>query len=225
METKFAHEYESEYSEYVSIINRTIDFTSELKRLLGIIQHRTDFIDTCLNIADISYDNVNSILLILKDGYIAQAQASIRFYLELSHLFFFLYKNPERFQEWKNGEEVRPQEIGKFFAREKLQTWFETYEELSGTIIHPSFLFVSKYYGISPSTPKDELQSVLVGRILLQLAYLACKVNHVLCQSVRPFLGSDFQTIVQRYNGIENSIMNLVDDYLVKEKKSLKQFD
>jgi hypothetical protein len=171
-----------------------------------------------------SLESVDAIKLNLRKGYVSQAGILIRWYLELSHLFYYLYMNPEKLIEWFGGRKIRPGEIGKYFEKEQLQSWRDAYELLSN-IVHLNQKFVSGHYRFFHETPKDQIQIMLVGKLLIYAANLSCKINAVLTKIIRPYLDSDYSEIEEMYKTHEKKIIELWEQRNIIENKIMAEYD
>ncbi len=221
---KFDEQFNGEFKEIVELIEEIAGLTRQIKGLLEIIVDRTEIIGTALDVADLSVESVDAIMINLRKGYISQAEILIRWYLELSHLFYYLWKNPSRFKEWLNGKKIKPKKIGEFFEKEKMPSWRDVYEFLS-EIVHNNEKFVSYHYGVDINTAKDQRQIMLVGKLLIIIAYLSCKIDHVLLKIICSYMGSDSAEMVGKYNLFEEKIIELGRMRINIENKIMAEYD
>jgi hypothetical protein len=211
---KFTQEFKEDFKEHIDLIEKIKNFTNELKRLATIVQNREDFIFTSIEFANISIENIDSIILNLESGYLTQSQILLRWHLESAHKLFYLWNKPDKYREWLNGIKIHPGPVRGFFNKKGLPSWLLEYDIISN-IVHSNYKFVSNHFGFDKNREKDEDQINRVGIILARLMLIANKVNYVSVESLRPYMGKDHDDIVEKYNKLDNEVMKLVGKYTV----------
>jgi hypothetical protein len=208
---KFDSLLQSEFSRHMDVINQVADLCDEMGRLLSENYGKEDFIDAVLQFAKISVETPMCIINSLKTGHLAHAHILLRWYLELAHLILYLWKDPQAYNDWKLGKQIRPRKIGEFFDSIGFATWKESYEEWS-KVVHCKYEIVDNYHNIASRTPTNEVQSLILGQALRNTMFISHKCNYVFGKILQPHIGNEYQKIALKYNELEDEIFQLSDE-------------
>ncbi|MFH2035179.1 MAG: hypothetical protein ABIJ45_02150 [Candidatus Zixiibacteriota bacterium] len=221
MKVKF--DLEKEYLEYVDLIQQVKAQTSELSRLLDIVQNRSVIHKTAFELSNISIETVDCIIMNLKYGYLAQVQVLIRWYLEMCHLSRYLIDNDDKYKKWLKGDKVRPKDIGVYFEKIlKFPSWKYYYNELS-EYIHFNPIFIENHYRIELSNHEEvDLHELLVEQSLANVMLLSQKFNYAILEALKSPMGSDFNILKNKCNKVGAQVDEIYRDHLERERKKLE---
>ena len=209
---KFAKAFENELSAAVKLVDEVRDLCNDCGRLLSQAvkqnKHQGEpFPETAIQFTRINHQTIDCIKQNIKEGYLVEVIALLRWHLELSQLFYFLWMNPEKYDRWLAGEEMRPKEIGSFFKREGLATWQETYIVWSN-VTHGNGSAIENCYNYARSTPVDADQVLLAGHALRNLMWFGHKINNVSGNLLKNLINvSEYNPIAKRYNVLEEIVV------------------
>jgi hypothetical protein len=208
--TKFGDEWEIRFGEQLELLHDVSSLTNTMGRLLSENAGRGDFAETSLHFAMMTAESPANILRTLRDGYIAHAVVLSRWYLEMAHLCFYLWSNPDAHKEWLAGKNVRPKDIGQWFNKMGFPTWKETYDDWSN-VVHNNSLVVSAYHTIAARTPVSEGQFLVASQLIRNLLFITTKLNYVFGKTLKPFVGDRYAEIALKYNSFEKRILEISD--------------
>jgi hypothetical protein len=209
---KFEEEFKTIYKEHIDILKKQREYTIEATRLLNIVADKNDFILTASQFSTLSFECLFGISEALEKGYFAQCEVLVRWYLELCHIYRYLWQNPQEFVKWQSGKRIRPKDVGKFFEKMGLESAKETYEALSNAV-HGNDGFINYYYSRSFSSPKNEFQIIFLGKLLVNLMFIAQKFNYVSYQILIPYIGNDTKILISQYESLEEDILKLTKEF------------
>jgi len=215
---KFEQEFSDRFARHIGILGEIRKQTLKMGPMLEEHKEKDEFIETAKQFALINIDSPSCIVACLRSGHIGQAHVLLRWFLEMCHLCYFLWKNPDDYKEWLAGKWKKPSEIGKFFEKMGLATWRKDYEEWSN-IVHGNSNVVTKYHTISNVVEVNEGQVILVGQALRNLLFTSHKFTNIFGKLLQPHIGDAFKEIALRYNELEEQIFKLSDEQNEWEKK------
>lgn len=219
MTAKFEHEFQTLYSKRLQIVSKITSLTDQIGRLLSKHHSKEKFIPTALQFARVFVETADALITLSKLGHIAQAYALLRWYLELSHLLLFLYQNSDKYEDWLNGEQIRPKKIGRYFEKSRLPTWKTTYQDWSN-VLHGNSVFLENYHSIAQRTPKSNGQVMLVGNILINVAFITQKANYFLLDLLHPIAQRDeLEPLLKASDEFDKVLRLLLTEQLNAEAK------
>ena len=221
---KFQAVLNNKFSDQLAMIRRTTELADEMGHLLSSHHGKSRFITTALQFAQIAVETPQCIVTIITTGHIAQAHVLLRWFLELAHLCYYLWQNPSEHVKWINGEQIRPDKIGKFLEKVEFNSWHSTYEDWSN-VVHGNSVFVDHYHVIAKRTSISEGQLLLIGSALTNVLWITHKLNYVFGKVLQPFIGDVYSTLVQRYNELQDIIMKMTEEQVRSEKLLISHYD
>ncbi|MBN1212214.1 MAG: hypothetical protein JXA92_06505 [candidate division Zixibacteria bacterium] len=216
MENKFVEEYNTVFSDYISILRKILTLTEKLKIILNDNCKESNFFNTATKFAEISIDTSHCIIDYLSSGYIAHSFILLRWLLEMSHLCYYLEMNPKEYEKWLKGEHIRPKDIGSYIEGIGFHPWKETYFDWSN-VVHGNANFVESYDVISKKSSKNN-SIILIGNAIMNLIWFTQKFNFNFGQILKPHLGNQHNEIVKEYNEIDDEITKLTDSQKNRER-------
>ncbi len=207
---KFTAILNEKYADRIATIEEIITMTDELGKLMAKHHKEDPFMETALQFALMNMETPGCILLVLEAGHIAQAYLLLRWHLEMTHLCFYLWKNPEMHKEWKNGNEIRPKDIGNFLKSNEYPTWRSEYEEWSN-VAHGNHRFISQSHLLSAKRTTSQGSAMMVGQVLVFLMWNSQKMNYIFGQLLKEHIGDEFTDIAARYNQIDDRITKMTN--------------
>jgi hypothetical protein len=145
-------------------------------RLMSVHCERHLFIPTALQFSRISVETPPAVLSLLMDGHLAHCAILLRWYVEMAHLYWFLWRKPSEFEAWKSGRQIRPKDVKAFFISEKLPPWKNAYDDWSN-FVHGNHDFLDQFHLLASRTPNSPAQEILIGSILVNVAFISQKIN------------------------------------------------
>lgn len=217
-------QFGNQYSKFLSVLSDVNHLTNDFGRLLSENHEKAPFASTSLQFARIAVETPDAIVRLLEAGNIAQSYVLLRWYLEMANLCFFLWKNPEAFEEWSNGDQVRPRDARQFISDCGFQSLASSYSEWSH-VVHGNAKYVSSSWTIAQRTPMSEGKYLVIGSALINLICLSQRFNYVLGQLLREEIGLDINKLAERYNELDNNILALskeqqkAEDHLMQDSQ------
>lgn len=208
------------YADRIAVLKQVNDLTDELGRMM--VEHYGDdpFMETAIQFARINVETPGCILFLFEAGYIAPAYIVMRWHHEMADRCFYLWKNPDKHEIWKNGkgEEIRPKCIGKFMISVGSDPGAEQYMALSD-IVHGNFNYVRNVDSLS-NEPQSTLGMVMtIGRALLHVMTNSHRMNDIFCALLKGHIGDRYIDIEKQYIDIEKRIIDASDTQRVEEKR------
>lgn len=205
---KFTDAFAGEFSEAVRLVHEVRRVCNSCKNLLrttiGSGGHgEQKFVETGLQFVRINHDALSSIKDSIESGHLAQSFVLVRWHLELSHLFCFLWKNPDDYERWKGGGQIRPSEVGEFFTRQGMATWESVYD-ICSDVAHGNAKYIEKASGISYMAPIDVDLLSDVDTALKYLMITGHKINMIgisLLKNIAPV--SEYNALAKAYETLE----------------------
>ena len=208
MSNKFEPAFQSSHKQYISILEETSKLTNDLGPLLSKNCGSNKFLQTGIQFARIADQSSKSILAQLRDGHIAQAYVLLRWLLEHVHLLFYLWKNPNKFNEWLKNVRVQPKAVRGFLRSVGFSDWKKTYDDWCN-VVHGNFIIADNYHVFWDRTPITDGQLIIVGNALLNLIVLLHKLNYFVGKILKELDVENFDEIIERFNELEEKITNL----------------
>lgn len=214
---KFEAALNNELSDAVLLVNRVRELCNKCcdeisNDLEEGTQREKQFVATGLYFSRINYDAIDGIMNSIKYGFIDQSMVLLRWHLELSHLYYFLWKDQEAYQRWLTGTQFHPKEISKVFIEKNYATWQKPYSIWSD-ITHGNAKYVENCLTISREARVSGSQIIDVARILRSLTFNGQKINSVSANILKGIADTiKYNPIAKQYNLLEHDILTFYEE-------------
>jgi hypothetical protein len=210
---KFAGEFEDR----IRLINDILRLTDRLAKQLEANVGHDEFVPTAIEFARINAEAPASITLLAREGNLAQAHVLLRWHLEMSHLLWYLWRKPDELQKWRAGNWIRPKEIGKSLDARERKAMRGAYDDWSNAV-HCNTEFIENHAVIAKVTPKTEVQMMIVGAVLMDVAFIGQMTNELLVETLPSEVaqllieencktGQEFQRVLDEQLATEGRLM------------------
>ena len=225
---KFQKVLNGELINGTELINRIKKLSSNCGASLSAVikngeQQVDRFHNTALQFTRLNYEAIDCVFQCLKLGHISESYVLLRWHLEMGHLLFFLWKNEAKYQEWVNGEQIKPSEIGNFLEAEGYASWRDSYLDWSN-VTHSNSIYIENCATVSRMNPINEGQILVLSQALRNLMFTGHKINHISGQLLKDVLDvKKYNPIAMEYNKLEEDIISFSDKHNESENEFLKK--
>lgn len=219
---KFDSVFQDNFKEHTSLLDGIIKQTDELGRLTSKHIEKDQFFHYMIQFAKIAVETPECLICLLRKGNISQCYILLRWYLEICHLCYYLWKKPSKFEKWKKGKQISPSEVRNFLTKKELQSWKDTYKDWSN-IAHGNEIYLYNLDITAKRTPADNNQVLILGNAILNILVLTQKLNHVFGKALQPHLEvNKWNKIATLYKKHDDNIFLLTEFQLSEERKLME---
>jgi len=206
--------FERQFAKSLYLIQEMGRLTDKLGAVLVDHQDISPFAPTAVQFALIARETPNAIIELLRRGYLGQPYVLLRWYLEMAHLSYYLWQNPDRHSAWLLGKDVKPGSVRKFMRKEGFPDWGGVYDEWSG-LVHGSAKLLLNYHKLERLGRKRSEHEVIIGNALVYLMWYGQKTNYVLAKLLQDSLGNSINHLARRYVELDDKVSDITRELSV----------
>ena len=178
---KFEKLVDSEYGNYLKVIG-------DCKQICYYFMHgfsghpdKEPIIETAIRVQRLTLEYIDSILCLLRQGFITQAIVLIRSLFELSNLYTYVYMDEGHHKKWAKEKRIKPNIIRRTLKKQGFDPGQKTYGDLS-KFTHANYEFISEHESLSSLAPVNDMQKMMIPRCLIDMMRFLMRISLVSCK-------------------------------------------
>jgi|GEM_PF-6201313 len=178
---KFAQLIDSKYSDYLNVIGDCKDICYYF--IDGFSSHpdKEPIIETAIRVQRLTLEYIESILCVLRQGFITQAIVLLRSLFELSNLYTYVYMDEEHFKKWQKEKKIKPNIIRRTLKKQGFDPGQKTYGDLS-KFTHANYEFISEHEALNALAPVNDMQKLMIPHCMIDMMRFLMRISLVSCK-------------------------------------------